>query len=74
MKSKTDPNTRQSRAILTTNEINGICRTIDTLNGIALVEGVHGYTQLAADLRKVLDSRMAIDNETTTAKDNSDGK
>jgi len=75
VRSKTDPKTRKSKAILTTQEIAGMCRTIDTLNGIAVIESCHGYSQLAADLRKVLDSRATdTEEKNATAKETSDGE
>jgi hypothetical protein len=58
VKSKTDPKTHRSRAILSTQDVASVCRTIDVLNGIAVIEGCHGYSQLSADLRKVFDGRI----------------
>ena len=54
MKSKTDPKTHKSKAILTSQEKAGVCRTIDTLNGMSVIESCHGYSQLAGDLRNAL--------------------
>jgi len=70
MKSKTDPKTHKSVAILSQQDVTAICRTIDVLNGITLIEDCHGFAQLAADLRKAISGRTATE---VSAKEAGDG-
>jgi hypothetical protein len=51
MKSKTDPATGKSKAILNTQDKAAVARTIDVLNNAAVIEGKGDYTVWADELR-----------------------